>query len=84
MGQNSITPFLCKVKKTSDFPCRIKVDKNQIQEGSHLSFLNNMKVLLDIQKNIILEKNRVYIKNNKGTTSIFMTAKLTYTPTHCE
>src|SRR5699024_11702821 len=69
----------------SEFPCKIKVDENKIQEGIHLSILNDIKVLLDIQdKNIIFEENGVYIKNYKGYMSKFVSAKLTYIPTHCE
>lgn len=50
-----------------------------------MSILNDIKILLDIQdKNIIFEENGVYIKNYKGSMSKFVSAKLTYTPTHCE
>lgn len=44
-----------------------------------------MKKLLDIQdKNITIEENAIEIKQFKGKMSKFITAKLTYTPTHCE
>jgi len=50
-----------------------------------LSISNNIKILLDIQdKNITFEENKVYVKKHKGVMSKFITAKLTYTPTHCE
>jgi len=50
-----------------------------------LSYSNDIKTLLDIQdKNITIEKNAVQIKKHRGKMSKFISAKLTYTPTHCE
>src|SRR5690625_5831532 len=44
-----------------------------------------MKKLLDIQdKNITIEENAIEIKQFKGKMFKFITAKLTYTPSHCE
>lgn len=50
-----------------------------------MSISNDIKTLLDIQdENIIFEENGVYTKYYKGSMSKFVTAKLTYIPTHCE
>jgi len=50
-----------------------------------LSASNDIKTLLDIQdKNINIEENTIEIKPFKGNMSKFITAKLTYKPTHCE
>src|SRR5699024_10302605 len=60
-------------------------DENQIRGGNHLSISNDIKTLLDIQdENIIFEENGVYTKYYKGSMSKFVTAKLTYIPTHSE
>jgi len=50
-----------------------------------LSYSNDIKTLLDIQdKNITIEENAIQIKKYRGKMSKFISAKLTYTPTHCE
>ncbi|MDY0410328.1 ISL3 family transposase [Virgibacillus soli] len=44
-----------------------------------------MKILLDIQdKNITIEEDSIQIKKHQGILAKFISAKLTYTPTHCE
>src|SRR5699024_5900439 len=46
---------------------------------------NDIKLLLDIQdKNIVLEENAVELKVYKRKMAQFITAKLTFTPSHCK
>ena len=50
-----------------------------------MSNSNDIKLLLDIQdKNIVLEENAVELKVYKGKMAKFITAKLTFTPSHCK
>ena len=49
-----------------------------------MSTTNDIKLLLDIQdENMEIEENAVELKEYKGKTVKFITAKLTFTPTHC-
>ena len=50
-----------------------------------MSKTNDIKLLLDIQdKNIEIDENAVELKEFKGKMAKFITAKLTFTPSHCE
>jgi len=56
-----------------------------IQEGTHLSYSNSIKSLLNVQdSNIILEENFVKEGTFKGNACKYVLGKLTYIPTHCE
>src|SRR5699024_3492984 len=74
-----------KNRKQVNFPVKLKSTKTKFRrEITCLTLMILNYYLIYKTKNIVLEENAVELKVYKGKMAKFITAKLTFTPSHCK